>query len=585
MSVREMDEYVCQLSPDPMELESQIANNDTTNDIMDVQLVTQTSPTLLLASASAKVSSVTSPPTIGTSNLPTQKNTCSASPRTSVDALPTKSTEHSVDFLMDRSPQTLAPHSPSTRAEVVVTSVHSPYKQIIPSSLQQATHRPGKKVHRALASTQHASDASSFESVLSNSEKTPQSSPSMSGAARTRYAHISPKEKNILRVEARWAPKDFSTLKTSKALMYTRFAPILSSFNTTHSWVVEWQTDQLAKAPQIELTQMDQFMSIRCVASPKQKCFYFSFRLQASGAQFIQVLKSNALQSIKRGERISFDPSFIPPTHGEVTQIGDILLKDATSTHRGHYLAYLRSEVLPKDTPPFDLKIRHKDPSGVKSQVAQTLSSVLNGEGTNPEIFISRLALGTNRITRGDHERIYQIHHDFMADIIHLPFQSSKQIDIPIVEYLDTGEQISRTPRQWAKSLGNSEGTLFEVGLENGLPHGDAVLIVPSAYAEQASVELNKYWQRQNPMLMNAERFFSASVLADPHIPLTVFTKNIDTILAKKIKKKSLSLSLNLCSLLLHHSLAKRPERLRHQSLGRYHYNNQMSPISPTPTK
>jgi hypothetical protein len=39
-------------------------------------------------------------------------------------------------------------------------------------------------------------------------------------------------------------------------------------------------------------------------------------------------------------------------------------------------------------------------------------------------------------------------------------------------------------------------------------------------------------------MLMNAERFFSAIVLEDPNIPLTVFTKNIDTILAKKIKKK-----------------------------------------------
>ena len=35
---------------------------------------------------------------------------------------------------------------------------------------------------------------------------------------------------------------------------------------------------------------------------------------------------------------------------------------------------------------------------------------------------------------------------------------------------------------------------------------------------------------------MNAERFYSASVLADPDIPLTVFTKNIDKILAKTIK-------------------------------------------------
>jgi hypothetical protein len=66
--------------------------------------------------------------------------------------------------------------------------------------------------------------------------------------------------------------------------------------------------------------------------------------------------------------------------------------------------------------PAFDLKIRHKDPSGVKTQiltgrcgrqvatkVAQALSTALNGEGTNPEIFISRLALGANQIVRGDH--------------------------------------------------------------------------------------------------------------------------------------------------------------------------------------
>ena len=41
-------------------------------------------------------------------------------------------------------------------------------------------------------------------------------------------------------------------------------------------------------------------------------------------------------------------------------------------------------------------------------------------------------------------------------------------------------------------------------------------------------------------MLMNAEQFFSVtSFLADPNIPLTVFTKNIDTILTKKRKKKT----------------------------------------------
>ena len=44
-----------------------------------------------------------------------------------------------------------------------------------------------------------------------------------------------------------------------------------------------------------------------------------------------------------------FDPSFIPPpSHGELLMIvGDILHKDATVTHRGQYLQYLRKEVLP----------------------------------------------------------------------------------------------------------------------------------------------------------------------------------------------------------------------------------------------
>ena len=141
----------------------------------------------------------------------------------------------------------------------------------------------------------------------------------------------------------------------------------------------------------------------------------------------------------------------------------------------------------------------------------------------------------------GDHERIYQVHHDFMDDIVYLPFLSSKQIDLPIIEYLESGEQINRTPRQWAKSLAHPDGSSLEVDMENGHPDGNVVLIIPSASLTLAKVELQKNWQRQNPMLMNAERFYTASILEDPNIPLTVFTKNIDTILAKKIAKKESS--------------------------------------------
>jgi hypothetical protein len=178
----------------------------------------------------------------------------------------------------------------------------------------------------------------------------------------------------------------------------------------------------------IDSTQVDKFLSVRYVASAKRKCFLFSFRINATGSQFVLVLHSKEMQAIKKGESLSFDSSIIPHTQGKATHVGDILLKDATVTHRGKYLKYRRDEVFPQGMPLFNLKIRYKDPSGQKIQVitvrcggrqvatevAQTLSTFLNNEGTNPEIFISRLALGANRTARGNHERIYQVHHDFM---------------------------------------------------------------------------------------------------------------------------------------------------------------------------
>jgi hypothetical protein len=169
-----------------------------------------------------------------------------------------------------------------------------------------------------------------------------------------------------VRIEARWAPKDFHALRASTAKMYIRLAPILSCFNNPHSWLIEWQTDQLAPTQDVSSSQLSKFMSIRVVPVLAQQCFYFSFRVNATGKQLVQVLQSQVLKQTKRGENLTLDPSFIPSHQGELVNIGDILLKDASVTHRSRYLKYLRSEVLPNDTPMFDLKLRHKDPAGKK---------------------------------------------------------------------------------------------------------------------------------------------------------------------------------------------------------------------------
>jgi hypothetical protein len=79
----------------------------------------------------------------------------------------------------------------------------------------------------------------------------------------------------------------------------------------------------------------------------------------------------------------------------------------------------------------------------------------------------------------------------------------------------------------------------LEIDLENGTENGSAIIMSPSALAEKVKLELHKYWSRQNPSSSNAKELYTASLSANPDIPKTVFTKNIDTILAKKFKYKT----------------------------------------------
>lgn len=99
--------------------------------------------------------------------------------------------------------------------------------------------------------------------------------------------------------------------------------------------------------------------------------------------------------------------------------------------------------------------------------MAEILSTALCGEGKNAEIFISRLAIGANQTSKQEHERIYQVQIDYLKDLVYIPFMIPA-IDTPITEYLESGTTIVQTPRQWAKSLTNEDGTsLEENDLEN----------------------------------------------------------------------------------------------------------------------
>jgi hypothetical protein len=227
--------------------------------------------------------------------------------------------------------------------------------------------------------------------------------------------------------------------------------------------------------------------------------------------------------------------------------VGDILFKDASITHRAHYLAFLKASVLPADMPPIDIKVKHKDPLGnkimlltvrcgksVATKVTEYLTQTLNGQGERNEVFISKLGLGAVKMNRSDLARIYQHHHNYLKDIHHLPFTLTRNIDSTRIEYNDDGQTTERSPRNWATTL-EHEGKNLSVDIENGTKDGATTLIVPHENLILVQTLMRQYLQRQNPALVNAEKFYD-NLDIDPSIPVTIFTINVTSLLNRELK-------------------------------------------------
>jgi hypothetical protein len=138
-------------------------------------------------------------------------------------------------------------------------------------------------------------------------------------------------------------------------------------------------------------------------------------------------------------------------------------------------------------------------------------------------------------MNRSDLERIYQHHHNYLKDIHHIPFPLTRNIDSPRIEYSDDGQTTERTPRNWATTL-EHEGKNLGVDIENGTKNGMTTLIVPHDNLALVQEHLRQYLQRQNPALLNAEKFYD-NLDIDPSIPSTIFTVNVSSLLNRKLKQ------------------------------------------------
>ena len=137
-------------------------------------------------------------------------------------------------------------------------------------------------------------------------------------------------------------------------------------------------------------------------------------------------------------------------------------------------------------------------------------------------------------MNRSDLERIYQHHHNYLKDIHHLPFSLTRNIDSPRIEYNDDGLTTEQSPRNWATTLMH-DGKNLGVDIENGTKDSSTILIVPHENLAIVQDQLRQYLQRQNPALVNAEKFYD-NLDIDPNIPSTIFTVNVTSLLNRELK-------------------------------------------------
>jgi hypothetical protein len=85
----------------------------------------------------------------------------------------------------------------------------------------------------------------------------------------------------IIRIETRWAPKDFKELQASSDKFYEQLYPILQCFQIKNiSSLMEWQTDHLVSlldSPESARLTITKCLSIRLITNSKQKASTSAF--------------------------------------------------------------------------------------------------------------------------------------------------------------------------------------------------------------------------------------------------------------------------------------------------------------------
>lgn len=343
------------------------------------------------------------------------------------------------------------------------------------------------------------------------------------------------------RLTIRWRPEPFNELASNPHEWdHTLMLALRNILNdhTDRTAIVKWGEQHTPdnNVPLDHLTPetIRQYLSPNISVLTTNKTFIFGIRLCAPDNHLSAWITRESTRETLKSNNIELTISNSKSSSGNVVTAGYILMKHPVYTQRYFFLLSLR-KALPPNTPFFDLAVHRRTPHGdttphlvVKcgenhlTGLSEILSAHLDGTNNNTALFVASQAVKS--MTHEEMGKMFEAHTTYVDNIQRLPLHPKViNIDRARPEYSD-GITVTRSTREWARTLKTTQGHSLRCDVENGGPDRRAYLLVLSQHLDQAKIALHQYLQALNSASPSSTWNLTANTqVPDPKRPTEIY--------------------------------------------------------------
>jgi hypothetical protein len=278
-------------------------------------------------------------------------------------------------------------------------------------------------------------------------------------------------------------------------------------------------TDKFGTISQMTPQQVRQFICPSITIMPDASMVILPIRYGYAGISPSKWRNLDTTQAILDEYNATVSFSNATSTSGKLVIAGYVLYKAPMTTHRKRWLDYLRTQ-LDTDTPPFDVLLHKRPPTGDKGKVvphlaiqcgeshvhslSEALAAYLTGDKS--PLYLPRFSF--EKMTPEEAYEIFLDHDAYVKDLRSLPLSPLlRNLDRLRKEHYTDGSTIECTAREWARHLTNPDGSSMQADVVNGGDNLLCYLVFPSAFYDSATLAVDQYRSALYPFTHREERF------------------------------------------------------------------------------